>query len=277
MKIYISADIEGITGVVHTAQSAWPGGDHERARKWMAGDVNAAVEGALEAGATFIVVNDAHADMRNLIIDDLHPAVHLVSGAPKTVAMLHRLDESFDLVFFVGYHARTGVWDGIINHTYSGAVVSELQLNGKVMGEIGLNAATAGELGVPVGLVTGDEATRQEALELLGVVETVAVKEGSGRYVALCKHPDQARKEIREAALRAVRQAGSYSPYVLESPVVLQLRFPRTPMADACELIPAVHRMDDLTIRYQANSMVEAYKLLQALIRLAHASRPSPG
>jgi len=276
MRIYISADIEGITGVVHTAQSAWPGGDYERARKWMAEDVNAAIDGALKAGATYIVVNDAHGDMRNLIINDLHPASNLISGRPKDVSMLHRLDDSFDLVFFIGYHARTGKRDGIINHTYSGAVVSELQLNGRVMGETGLNAATAGELGVPVGLVTGDSATAQEALDLLGVVETVAVKEGSGRYVALCKHPDQARREIREAAERAVQKAGSFSPFRLSTPIELQLRFPCTPMADACELIPAVQRENDLTIRYQAATMIEAYKLLQALITLAHASRPSP-
>jgi len=276
MKVYISADIEGITGVVHTAQSAWPGGDYERARKWMAADVNAAIEGALSAGTTDIVVNDAHGDMRNLIIDDLHPAADLISGAPKDVAMLHRLDSSFDLVFFVGYHTRTGKRDGIINHTYSGAVVSELQLNGNVMGEIGLNAATAGELGVPVGLVTGDSATVEEALDLLGQVETVAVKEGSGRYAALCKHPERAHQEIWKAAESAVARASTFTPFKLVPPIELQLRFPRTPMADACELIPGVQRLDDLAVCYKAASMVEAYKLMQALITLAHASRPSP-
>jgi D-amino peptidase len=276
MRIYISADIEGITGVVHTAQSAWPGGDYERARRWMAKDVNAAIEGALEAGATKIVVNDAHGDMRNLIIDDLHPAAQLISGAPKHTAMLHRIEDGFDLVFFIGYHTRTGNRFGIINHTYSGSVVSELKLNGQVAGEIGLNAAMAGELGVPVGLVTGDLATAQEARELLGEVETVAVKEGTGRYVALCKHPNAAREEIRAAASSALKRPSSFKPYVLAPPIDLQLRFPRTPMADACELIPEVERVDDLAVAYQAKDMREAYKLLQAFIALAHASRPSP-
>jgi D-amino peptidase len=276
MRVYISADIEGITGVVHTAQSAWPGGDYERARKWMAADVNAAIEGALEGGASEIVVNDAHGDMRNLIIDDLHPSARLLSGAPKTVAMLHRLDSSYDLAFFIGYHTRTGKRDGIINHTYSGAVVSELKLNGRVMGEIGLNAATAGELGVSVGLVTGDSATVQEAIDLLGNIETVAVKEGSGRYVALCKHPEQAHMEIREAAQKAVMEKGMYEPFVLNPPINLQIRFPRTPMADACELIPEVQRIDDLTVSYDAKTMIEAYKLMQAWIALAHSSRPNP-
>ncbi len=274
MRIYISADIEGITGVVHTSQSAWPGGDYERARKWMAEDVNAAVQGALEAGATSIVVNDAHGSMYNLIIDDLHPKVRLISGAPKPVAMLHRLEDGADLVFFVGYHARVGNRFGIINHTYSGAVVSELRLNGQAVGEIGLNAATAGELGIPVGLVTGDHETAREALDLLGDVETAVVKEGSGRYVGLCLHPTEARNLIQEAAKRAVERFDQFEPFVLEQPITLQLQFPRTPMADACELIPGVERLSGMTIAYQAESMVKAYKILQAFIGLASVSMP---
>jgi D-amino peptidase len=276
MRVYISADIEGVSGVVHTAQSAWQTSDYERARKWMAKDVNAAVEGALQAGAEEIVVNDAHGNMRNLIIDDLHPQAKLISGRPKAVSMLHRLDGGFDLVFFVGYHARNGSRFGIINHTYSGSVVNEVRLNGKLVGEIGLNAATAAELNVPVGLVTGDKETEKETLELLPDVETVVVKEGSGRYAALCLHPARARELIKDASKRAVERYEEFESFVVEVPVRMELKMRRTPMADACELIPHVQRIDGVTVAYEAESMVQAYKLLQAFVSLAAASRPSP-
>ncbi|NIN64757.1 MAG: peptidase M55 [Anaerolineae bacterium] len=274
MNLFISADIEGITGVVHNAHVNWPGSDYERARKWMAADINAAIEGALEVGARRIVVNDAHGEMRNLIPDDLHPAAELVSGPSRPLGMLQGLDESFALVFCIGYHARTGSPEGIINHTFSGSVVSELRLNGQVVGELTVNAALAGEIGVPVGLVTGDEATVLEARELLGEVEGVAVKKGYGRYAALCLHPEESRRRIFEAAKRAMTRVEQFRPYRLSTPIALELRFPRTPMADAAELIPHVRRVDGVTITYEARSMVEANKLLQALVILADAAMP---
>lgn len=274
MKVYISADIEGTTGVVHTAQSVGPGSEYERARKWMAQDVNAAIEGALAAGASEIIVNDAHESMRNLIIDDLHPAANLISGYPKPVSMLNGLDATFDTLFFIGYHARTGSRYGIINHTYSGSVVSKLRLNGQVVGEIGPNAALAGHFGVGVSLVTGDTATVQEAKEFLGDVETVAVKEGYGRYVALCIHPAEARQRIREAATRAVERAGDFQPYILKPPIRLEMCFPRTPMADEVELIPHMERIDDVSVAYEAEDMVQAYNLLQAMVTLAASAMP---
>ncbi len=266
--------MEGISGVVHNAHTNWPGGDYERARGWMVRDVNAAIEGALAGGATEIVVNDAHESMRNLIIEDLHPAAQLVSGHSKPVSMMWGIDSSFAAALLVGYHARVGDPQGVINHTYSGAIVTALRLNGREMGEVALSAAVAGHFRVPVGLVTGDSAVVREAQEALGDIETVAVKEGIGRYAALCLHPTEARKRIRAAAERALRRAYELRPVVLTPPVELELRFPRTPMADECELIPHVRRVDGFTVSYRADDVLQAYKLLQALVELADAAMP---
>jgi D-amino peptidase len=274
MKVFISADIEGVTGVVHNAQSVWPGGDYERARKWMAGDVNAAVEGALDAGATEIVVNDAHGDMYNLILDDLHPAVRLLSGPSKPAAMMHGLDETFDAVFFIGYHARAGSRWGVINHTLSGSVVYNLKLNGILVGETGLNAALAGDLGLAVSLVTGDQATVDEAEALLGDVETVAVKVGVGRYAALCLHPQEARARIRRAARVAIEERDRFKPWRLNPPIRVEMQFLRSPMADQVELIPHVQRPDDRAVAYDATDIVQAYRLIEAMISLAAHAMP---
>jgi len=240
----------------------------------MAGDVNAAIEGALEAGANRIVVSDAHGEMYNLIIDDLHPAAELVSGPVRPLGMLQGLDEGFDLVFLIGYHAQVGSHQGVINHTYSGATISALRINGQPAGEVALSAALAGETGVPVGLVTGDEATISEAKALLPDAVTVAVKRGYGRYAALCLHPREARRRIREGAKQALGRAGQLGVYRLPPPIRLEVQFSRTPMADAAELIPCVRRVDGMTVVYEAESMVQAYRLLQALVVLADAVMP---
>ncbi len=163
MKVFISADMEGISGVTHAEHVLRDGKEHERARKLMTGEVNAAVEGALEAGAAKVVVNDSHGTMRNILPEDLHEEAELVTGAPKPLFMMEGLDSSFKAVFFVGYHGMRGSYPSILEHTYSSRVVYDFCVNDKILGETGINAAIAGYYDVPVVLVTGDRKLTEEA------------------------------------------------------------------------------------------------------------------
>lgn len=268
MRVYISADMEGISGIVHFDQAEKEGSeDYARARRLMTREVNAAVEGALEGGATEVVVNDAHATMRNLLLEELHPAARLISGSPKPLSMVEGLDSGFHCAFFIGYHARAGS-RGVLSHTYSGGV-AEYRVNGRVLGETGMNAAVAGEYGVPVALVSGDSAVVAEALALLGPVEAVVVKEYVARNAALNLPPQVVHGLLREAARRAVARAPEFPPLRVDRPVDLQIRFVHSGLADAAELMPGARRLDDLTLAYQAPDFLTAYRAGRALIALA--------
>jgi len=179
MKVYISCDMEGISGVVAGKQTEGNGEEYKRAQKLMTDELNAAIEGALAGGATEILVNDSHGHMRNILIEELNPKAQLISGSPKPLLMMQGIDASFDAAFFIGYHAQAGTAYSVLDHTYAG-IVYQVSLNGRPMGETGLNAALAGYFGVPVVLVSGDKLLVEEATALLGTVEGVAVKESCG-------------------------------------------------------------------------------------------------
>src|SRR2546426_12634919 len=192
MRTYISIDMEGIAGVVHESQTAPTtpafAAEYGRFRRLMTAEANAAVEGALAAGATRVLVNDSHWFMRNLVAEELHQAAELVSGDPKPRSMVQGIEDGggggFDAALFIGYHARAGTRHPILDHTYADRI-HEVRLNGKPVGELGLNAAFAGVHGVPVALVSGDSALAAEAKDLLGDgVATVVVKQAVGRHAA---------------------------------------------------------------------------------------------
>jgi len=184
-KVFISVDMEGIWGVVHGDQVSAQGHDYGPARKWMADDVNAVIEGLFEAGAAEIVVNDSHGSMRNILAHDLDPKVSLITGSPKPLSMMQGIDDSFDACIFIGYHARAGTASSILDHTYSGATIRSIKVNSLELPELGLNAAIAAAFGVPVILLSGDAETCNQARSILGSeVITVAVKESFGRYAA---------------------------------------------------------------------------------------------
>src|SRR2546426_9539670 len=163
--------MEGVAGVVHEAQTDPTNpafaAEYGRFRRLMTGEANAAVEGALAAGATRVVVNDSHWFMRNLLAEELHQAAELVSGDPKPRSMVQAIDAGFDAALFIGYHARAGTRNAILDHTYADRI-HEVRLNGKPVGELGLNAALAGALGVPRALLSGGSAGATEAKDLLG-------------------------------------------------------------------------------------------------------------
>lgn len=268
MKVFISADMEGVAGVVHSEHTLRDGKEHERARRLITQEVNAAIEGALEAEAKQIIVNDSHGTMRNIIPEDLNESAELITGSPKPLSMMQGIDSTFNAVFFVGYHAMRGAYCGVLEHTYHG-VVSDLFFNEKRFGETGMNAAVAGYFKVPVALVTGDQVVTEEARLLLGKVETVTVKEGVSRNAAKSLSPLKARSLIKNGAKNALLKINSFKPFILNPPINVEMVFINAGMADMAEMIPGAKRKDGRTVSYVANDYLEAYKALRAMIALA--------
>jgi len=267
MKVYISCDLEGISGVVAGPQVRAGTEEYKRAQKLMTAEVNAAIEGALAGGATEVVVNDSHGSMRNILIEELHAEAQLISGSPKPLGMMQGLDDSFDAAFFIGYHAQAGTAYSILDHTYSSATAYRVALNGRTVGETGLNAALAGYFGVPVALVTGDRLLTEEARSLLGPIEAVAVKESCARTAARCLSPEVAHRLIKEAAQRALRKRGR--PFVLQPPITLTVDFISSAHADMAELIPGSRRIEGRRVEYTHDDYLTVYKVLRAMLSLA--------
>jgi D-amino peptidase len=262
MKIYLSVDIEGVAGIVERSQGSVDGGwEHDLGRKLMTAEANAAIEGALEAGATEIVVNDSHGPMRNLIPTDLHPAARLIQGRVKPMFMVEGLDESFDAVLLVGFHAPAGVRDGVLNHAFH---PYELRYNGVVWSEIGLTASIAGHYGVPVALVTGDDAAIRDAARTIPSHVGVSVKRGISRLAGESLHPEEARRRISAAARHSLERIAEWKPLEVEQPVTIEMDFYYSPQADVAALIPTIERIGDRTVRFSARDAVEAYRTFLA-------------
>ncbi len=263
MKVYISCDMEGISGVVNDEQTRMGNKEYERARKFMTEEVNAAIEGALVGGATEIVVNDAHGEGRSILIEGLNPKAQLISGCPRPWGMMQGIDRTFDAAFFIGYHAQAGTKDSVIAHTMTGRIY-QVRLNGEPIGETGLNAALAGYFGLPVVLVTGDKLLVEEAKALLGPsLETVIVKEGYGTQAAKCLSPQRTQQLIREAAERALERKGE--PFRVSSPLTLTVDFARGVQSEMAELIPGVVRLEGRRVEYTHDDYLTIYKVFRAI------------
>src|SRR5256885_4489307 len=188
--------MEGMAGIVHLQQVMRGMPEYEHSCRLMTAETNAAVAGARRAGATRIVVNDSHGDMRNFLLDELDEGVEVISGADKPYSMGAGLDPTFEVAFFVGYHASVGRERAIMDHTYGGRTVYALRINGRAQSEATLNAALAGTFGVRTALITGDQATIDEAATELPGIARVVVKEALGRQAARSLHPVQACRRI---------------------------------------------------------------------------------
>lgn len=243
MKIYIITDMEGISGICNEEQVK-PGSPHyDRARRLLNGDVNAAIAGAFEGGATEVVVNDGHGGGFNLVLEEMDPR-GIYERPNGGLDLMPALDASFAGVFCVGYHAMAGTLNGFLDHTQSSASWYNYYLNGRRSGELAQLGAWAGVDGVPVLLVTGDQAACDEGREFFGDIETVAVKQGIGRQHARCIQPETAREAIRSAATRALGLIGHVSPYRLETPLTVGLELYRSDQADALARRPGTRRID---------------------------------
>lgn len=272
LKVFISVDMEGISGIVHGDQTTPGTAEYAAGRKWMAQDVNAAVEGALEAGATEVVVNDSHGSMRNIDPDDLHPRAILISGSPKPLSMMQGIDASFAACLLVGYHAKAGTENAILDHTISGSVVRAIRVNGAELPELGLNAAIAGYYGVPVVLVSGDTAVCRQTGEILGKdVVTVAVKEAYGRLAAKLVPMGEARRMIKAGVKEALGKVARVKPFKIAPPYNFELGYHVSAQADMAAMLTEVKRVDARTVAFTADDFILGFRKLRALIALAPA------
>ncbi|MEM2996861.1 MAG: M55 family metallopeptidase, partial [Candidatus Bathyarchaeia archaeon] len=238
-------------------------------RKLMVGDLNAAVEGALKAGADEVVVSDAHGRMRNLQPEEVHEAAQLVRGSPKPLSMMEGIDGSFDAALYVGYHAMNGTRNGILCHTISSRTVDAIYINGLETGEFGLNSALAGWYGVPSVFISGDSAVAAEARSLVPGIKTAIVKWGVGRYSARCLHPEKARALIEKTVAEALASSKEIKPYRIAEPTEFRLRVVTPSMADAAAVLPYIERVDGRTLKAVFNDYPTALRGLRAAITIA--------
>jgi D-amino peptidase len=276
VRIYLSVDMEGLAGVAHPHQvvhgrDGIDRADYDRSRALMAGEANAAIEAALEHGATEVVVNDSHWLMRNLRAEDLHPAARLIIG-DKPLSMTQGIggegDGAFDAAAFIGYHAGAGHPTGIIGHTYSSATILEVRVDGVPHNEAGLNAIRLGHHGVPVMLVAGDDALAGEVEPLLPWAERVVVKRALGYSLADSLSPAEARAAIREGMGRAIERLGEmrvYKPAALRGEIDFRLPV----MADYATLLPGSRRVAGRTVGFEAADGDAFYRSCLVLLRLA--------
>ncbi|HET9897774.1 MAG TPA: M55 family metallopeptidase [Streptosporangiaceae bacterium] len=266
MKVFLSTDMEGTAGVVDWEQCVGPGPEAAAGRKLLLDEVNAAIEGAVAAGATEIVVNDSHAAMRNLPPGELAGRASYISGSHKPMYMMQGLDDTFHAVLFISYHGSVGAPAGL-SHTYNPRAVIEARLDGVVTGEAGINALVAAHYGVPVVLVTGDRGACDETAALIPGVHTAVVKESVSRLAAHSLHPARACELIRETASRAVESAPAAKAPPLAS-AVLELSVRTTDIAEAASWVRGVERTGDRELRFAGPDPLATYRSFSAAILL---------
>ena len=297
VKVFISFDMEGVAGIVDWSQCRGPGQPYEEGRRLLLGEVNAAIDGALAAGATEIVCNDSHGTMNNLDPADLHGRAAYVSGRHKPLYMMQGLDATADLVFMVGYHGSISGESSVLSHTYNPAVVSRVALNGTRVGESGINALVALACQAPVGLITGDQHTIAEADPFLPDAERVVVKESFTRFGAANVHPEVARELIADGARRAVERAaadasqvweiaasgsgsGSGSglavlrPPAISLPAVLEVHMQTADMAEVASWVRGVERSGVRTVSISGEDPLAVFR---SFVGVTYITRVSEG
>jgi len=273
LKVYISADMEGIGGVsTWKVQAGSKGREYEKFRELMTAEVNAAIAGAFDAGATEILVSDSHGDAQNLDVERLDRRVQLIRAWPRPLGMMEGIDSTFDAVAFVGYHAAEGRENATLSHTMSGT--EELKLNGTTVPEAGFNAAIAGDLGVPVVFLSGDQTIGEDAKRLFGAIETVAVKQAIGFYAARMMHPEEAQRLIRDGVKRGIERRGEIKPYRLSHPVKLEMRFNDIVSAELVSYLPGVERPRGNTIIFTGPDMGAVSRFHEAIGTLNTFNEP---
>ncbi|HEY0928376.1 MAG TPA: M55 family metallopeptidase [Gemmatimonas sp.] len=264
-KIYISVDMEGISGVNSDNQTSATGNEYGRARRLMVEDANAAIRGAFEGGATEVVVNDSHGSQRNILPEDLDPRARLISHSFKRHGMMEGLDSTFDAVLFVGYHAKAGSPRGVFAHTGSG-VVRDLEVNGLSVGEGGMNALLARWYGVPVLLVTGDDVAVEEQKATAPNVRGVVVKRAINTRAVELRPLAESRHEIQQAAKEVVAASRKGRPE-RAAQYTVRMTFPNPNIPEVATAFREVKLISPTTVEFSRESMPDAYRLIRVLYR----------
>ncbi len=277
MRVFLSCDMEGVAGIVDWSQCRPDGGAaYQTGCRLMLGEVNAAIDGALAGGADAIVVNDSHGAMANLDPAELHGGASYLSGRHKPAYMMEGLDETFDAVFFVGYHGSISGEPSVLSHTYNPEVISEVRLGGRPVGESGINALVAAAHRVPIALLTGDAVTMAEASSVAPGCETVVTKQSVTRFSALSLHPAQACEKIAEGARVAVERVARdempLPPIVF--PVQLDVECQTADMAEVASWVKGVERLDIRSVRIEGDDGLAIHR---AFVALTYITRQAGG
>ncbi len=267
-KVFISVDMEGITGVVQPAQLGPDGFEYQRAREWMTGEVNAAIEGIRQSGPAEIVVCDSHGNGQSVLIERLPEDVRLVRGFPRPLEMMQGIDDTFAAAVFIGYHGSEFAAGAVRSHTISSARLLGIRLNGMEVSEGIYNAALAGEFGVPVAFVSGDRIAVEQLQKVIPTAEGAIVKEPYGYHSAMSVTPARGQAMIREGLTRAMGKLASLRPYRVTSPIALDVGFKLTIDAERAAYVPGLTRGDAHHVQGSFKTMVEITKLLQVLTSL---------
>lgn len=265
LKIYISADMEGVVGAV-TDEQLGPGGfEYERFRKFMTAEVNAAIDAARAAGATEFLVSDSHGNGQNLLIEELPDDVMVIRSWPRELSMMAGIDDSFDGAIFLGYHSSTNNTRGVRAHTMSSANITSVRLNGMTMTEGSINAAIAGHFGVPIIMVSGDDVAVAENQVIIGDIEGAVVKWASGFHSARTLTPEAGYEVIRTRTASAISRIDDFQPYVLETPIELELSLKHYRPVELLSYLSNVEKVNSHTIRYIGEDIIDITNFLSVV------------
>ena len=273
MKVFISTDFEGVAGIVDWDQIMVGSSDYEMGRRLLLGELNAAIDGALTAGATEFVVNDSHSSMRNLPPDMLNGGASLITGKHKPMYMMEGLDASFDAIFFLGYHGSIGASQSVLSHTYNPRAIWEARINGEIVGESALNALVAAHYGVPIALVTGDQVTAAEARRLNPAPVCVEVKRSISRYASESLHPGVACGLIHEGARRALGEDKPPTAPVFATPIQIEITFLTADMAEMSAWLHGVRLVEDRsrTVVLEGNDPLALFRTFVTIVALTRS------
>ena len=271
MKLFLSTDIEGTSGIVAWEQIIEGNAEYEQGRRLLTNEVNAVISGALEAGSAEFVVNDSHHYMRNLHPQDLLGEATLITGKHKPLYMMEGLDASFDGVCFVSYHGSIGAEHAVLSHTYNPGAIWEVRINGEVVGESAINALVAAHYDVPIIFISGDEVTAQEARNIAPNAEKVVVKQSLGRFAAAHIHPTIACELLRKGASRAVSNVSDMRPPVFQQPVSLEVTFLVADMAEMALWVRGVQRVGPRTIVISSENLLDLYRMFVTVVTLTRS------
>lgn len=266
LKVYISADMEGVTGAVTGEQLGPTGFEYGRFRQFVTDEVNTAIEAARAAGATEILVSDSHGNGQNLLIDQLPNDVTVVRSWPRPLMMMEGIDESFDAAILIGYHSGTANTSGVRAHTMSSANLTAVKIDGVDMSEGSINAAIAGHFGVPVVMVSGDDAAVAEVQSLVGDIEGAVVKWSLGFHSARTLTPEAGRALIAERVTAALQRVDDFEPYEVSDRPTIEISFKNYMPAEILAYLPNVERVDSHTVSFQGQDMVDISKFIEFVV-----------
>jgi D-amino peptidase len=262
LAVYISVDMEGIAGVVTADQLLPQGFEYERFRHFMTNEVLAAVRAAKVAGATKVLVADSHGNGESLLIDEFPRDVHIIRSWPRHGGMMAGLDSTFNAAIMIGYHASASSSAGVRAHTISSATFTRIAINGQDMSEGEIAAAQAGAMGVPVVFMSGDNVATAELRDRIGNIVTVETKKALSFHSAETITPAESDARIEAGVRSALSHVHEFKPYVVTTPVTLEMSYKNYAAAEIFSYLPGMERVGSRTVKYVAKNITEAVDVI---------------